>query len=115
MRRSFPKAAGRGAYTIRALPDLCRGIVLKRLAAARLNLVTFKPRHVRGFLLCWRYSGRGGLRGTLCARAALPQYGGDMETDHEKAQYARDYRWSRVVDCDALLASMVAKECGALP
>ena len=47
-------------------------------------------------------------------RAALPQYGGDMETDHEKAQYARDYRWSRVVDCDALLASMVAKECGAL-
>src|SRR5262249_34433592 len=74
-----------------------------------------KPRHARGFLLCRRYSGRGGLRGTLCARAALPQYGGDMETDHEKAQYARDFRWSRVVDCDALLASMVAKECGALP
>jgi hypothetical protein len=39
-----------------------------------------KPRHARGFLLCWQYSGRGGLRGTLCARAALPQYGGDMET-----------------------------------
>jgi hypothetical protein len=57
-----------------------------------------------------------GLRGTLCTRAALPQYGGDivMETDHEKAQYAWDYRWSRVVDCDALLASMVAKECGAV-
>jgi hypothetical protein len=35
--------------------------------------------------------------------------------DHEKAQYAWDYRWSRVIECDALLASMVAKECGALP
>src|SRR5262249_57244984 len=75
-----------------------------------------KPRLTpRGILLCRRYSGRGGLRGTLCARAALSQYGGDMETDHEKAQYARDYRWSRVVDCDTLLASVVAKECGALP
>src|SRR5262249_14526133 len=38
------------------------------------------PGTPRDFLLCWRYSGRGGLRGTLCARAALPQYGGDMET-----------------------------------
>jgi len=37
-----------------------------------------------------------------------------METDHETASYARDYRWGRVVDCDALLASMVAKECGAI-
>ena len=55
----------------------------------------------------------GAMRGTLCARAALPY--GDMETDHEKDQYARDYRWSRVVDCDAPLASVVAKECGALP
>jgi hypothetical protein len=38
-----------------------------------------------------------------------------METDHEKAQRAWDYRWSRVIDCGALLASMVAKECGAIP
>ncbi len=38
-----------------------------------------------------------------------------METDHEKAQYAWDYRWSRIIDYRALLASMVAKECGALP
>jgi hypothetical protein len=34
-----------------------------------------------------------------------------METDHEKGQYARDYRWSRVADCDAPLASMVSKGC----
>src|SRR6516164_10825087 len=40
-----------GSYAIRALRDLCLGIVSKRLAAARLNLVTFKPRHVRGFSL----------------------------------------------------------------
>ena len=74
-------------------------------APARLGL---------SFALC--VSAVFGLRGTLCTRAALPQYGGDivMETDHEKAQYAWDYRWSRVVDCDALLASMVAKECGAV-
>ena len=39
-----------------------------------------------------------------------------METNHEEAQYAWDYRWSRVIDCGALLASMVArKECGAIP
>jgi len=36
-----------------------------------------------------------------------------METDHETAQYAWDYR-CRVIDCSALLASMVAKECAAL-
>ena len=45
------KAAATGGAAIRALPDLCLGIVSERLAAARLNLVTFKPRHVRGFLL----------------------------------------------------------------
>jgi len=38
-----------------------------------------------------------------------------MEADNEKAQYAWDHRWSRVIECDALLASMVAKKCGALP
>src|SRR6266480_5721976 len=32
--------------------------------------------------------------------------------DHEKAQYAWDYRWSSVIERSALLASMVAKECG---
>jgi len=37
-----------------------------------------------------------------------------METDHETASYARDYRWCRVIDCGAVLASMVAQECGAL-
>jgi hypothetical protein len=37
-----------------------------------------------------------------------------METDHETARYALDYRWCRVIDCGALLASMVAKECAAL-
>jgi hypothetical protein len=37
-----------------------------------------------------------------------------METDHETAQYAWDYRWCRVIDCGALLASMVAKECAAV-
>jgi len=36
-------------------------------------------------------------------------------TDHEKAQYAWDYRWSRIIDHGARLASMVAKECGAVP
>jgi hypothetical protein len=47
----------------------------------------------------------------------LPQYGGDivMEIDHEKAQYAWDYHWSRVVDCDARVASVVAKECSVIP
>ena len=34
--------------------------------------------------------------------------------DHEKARSTRDYRWRRVVSCGALLASMVAKECGAV-
>src|SRR5215831_9922458 len=64
----------------------------------------------RGFLLCRRYSGRGGL-GTLCARAALPQYGRDiiMESHHEQAQRAWDYRWSRVTECGALLASRSQK------
>jgi hypothetical protein len=38
-----------------------------------------------------------------------------MEGHHEQAQCAWDYRWSRVTECGALLASMVAKECGALP
>jgi hypothetical protein len=39
-----------------------------------------------------------------------------METDHEKAQCPWDYRWSGITDCDALLASMVArKEYGAIP
>jgi len=59
-------------------------LILKRAAASRPSgewndddydvLADGKPRpHVWGFLLCRRYSGRGGLRGTLCARAALPQ------------------------------------------
>ena len=39
-----------------------------------------------------------------------------METDDEEGQYAWDCRWSRVIGCGALFASMVArKECGALP
>jgi hypothetical protein len=39
-----------------------------------------------------------------------------METDHEKAQYAWDCRWSGVIDCGARIASMVArKKCGAIP
>jgi hypothetical protein len=29
-----------------------------------------------------------------------------METDHETAQYAGDYRWRRVIDFDALLFSL---------
>src|SRR5262249_32546777 len=33
---AFLKAAGRGAYAIRALPDLCLGLGSTRLAAARL-------------------------------------------------------------------------------
>src|SRR6516225_5234491 len=72
---------------------------------------------VGALLLCRRYSDHGGLSGTLCARAALPQYGRDiiMESHHEQAQCAWDYCWSRVIECGALLASMVAKECGALP
>jgi hypothetical protein len=37
-----------------------------------------------------------------------------MESYHEKAQYAWDHCWSRVIECGALLASMVAKGCGAL-
>src|SRR5262245_7842790 len=35
-------------------------------------------------------------------------------TDHEKARYAWGYRWGRNIDCGAPLASMVAKECGAI-
>jgi hypothetical protein len=38
-----------------------------------------------------------------------------IESHHEQAQCAWDYGWSRVIKCGALLASMVAKECGALP
>jgi len=37
--------AGWGAYAIRALPDLCRGMVLD------IFLDALKPRHARGFLL----------------------------------------------------------------
>jgi hypothetical protein len=37
-----------------------------------------------------------------------------METDHETAWHTWDYRWCRVIDCGALLASMVAKERVAL-
>src|SRR5262245_27184859 len=32
--------------------------------------------------------------------------------DHEKAQYAWDRRWCRVIGCGGLLASMVPRECG---
>src|SRR5215510_14114981 len=47
-------------------------------------------------------------------RAAVPQYGRDItwRNDHEKAQYAWDRRWCRVIGCGALLASMVPRECG---
>src|SRR5262249_20209663 len=47
-------------------------------------------------------------------RAAVPQYGHDItwRSDHEKAQYAWDRRWCRVIGCGALLASMVPRECG---
>jgi hypothetical protein len=39
-----------------------------------------------------------------------------METNHEEAQYPWVCRWSGVIDCDARLASMVArKECGGIP
>ena len=39
-----------------------------------------------------------------------------METDHEKAQCACDYRWRRVIGGGALLVSVVAsKERGAIP
>ena len=33
----------------------------------------------------------------------------------KKRSILGDYRWSRVIGCCALLASMVAKECGAIP
>src|SRR6516165_7209929 len=47
-------------------------------------------------------------------RAAVPQYRRDItwRNDHEKAQYAWDRRWCRVISCGALLASMVPRECG---
>src|SRR5262245_16940254 len=47
-------------------------------------------------------------------RAAVPQYRRDItwRNDHEKAQYAWDRRWCRVIGCGALLASMVPRECG---
>src|SRR6266446_5097366 len=35
-------------------------------------------------------------------------------SDHEKARDTWDYRWGRNTDCGAPLASMVAKECGAI-
>ena len=38
-----------------------------------------------------------------------------METDNEKAQHRWNSSWSRVLDCGALLTSVVAKECGAFP
>jgi hypothetical protein len=48
-----PALAGRGAYAIRALPDLCGGIVSRRLETqVSLDHSPYsKPRHVRGFLL----------------------------------------------------------------
>jgi hypothetical protein len=33
-----------------------------------------------------------------------------METEHEKAQCACDYRWRRVIGCGTLLASVVARK-----
>ena len=64
-----------------------------------------------------------GIRSALLSRYGHPRRaclnaGRDiiMETDHEEAQYPWDCRWSGVIDCDAVLASMVArKECGAIP
>src|SRR5262245_41839543 len=35
-------------------------------------------------------------------------------SDHEKARYTWDYRWGRNIDCGARVASMAAKECGAI-
>jgi hypothetical protein len=35
-----------------------------------------------------------------------------METDHEKAYYAWDYRWCHITDRSSLLNSMVATERG---
>jgi hypothetical protein len=37
------------------------------------------------------------------------------EVHHEKGHYPWHYRWSSVIDCGALLASMVAKGCDAIP
>ena len=39
----------------------------------------------------------------------------DLQPLRQAAQYAWDYRWSRIIECDALLASMVAQEYDALP
>jgi len=38
-----------------------------------------------------------------------------VEADHEKAQYARNYRWRGVNHCGSLLAPIVAKACGCVP
>jgi hypothetical protein len=35
-------------------------------------------------------------------------------SDHEKARHTWDYRWGRDIDCGTRLASMVAKERGAI-
>ena len=56
--------------------------------------------------------------GGLCSKprgTTIMQAAHHKETDHEKAQYAWDYRWRRITDCGAFLGSMVAKECVAFP
>ena len=37
------------------------------------------------------------------------------EVYYEKGHNPWQSRWSGVIDCGALLASMVAKDCGAIP
>jgi hypothetical protein len=54
---------------------------------------------------------------TLSGYSASPHAGLGiiMATDDEKAQHVRDYRYSRVIKCSALVASLVGKECGNIP
>src|SRR6266851_2911411 len=91
-----------------------------KLRKSRRFMSTPSLRHPRSY---WsvRYPERG-KAAARCAqvgpyghpRAAVPQYGRAItwRNDHEKAQYAWDRRWCRVIGCGALLASMVPRECG---
>ena len=38
----------------------------------------------------------------------------DGGTNHEKTQHRWNSRWSRVLDLGAVVASVVAKQCGAI-
>ena len=82
------------------------------LILRRLDEIERKLQHILEELRIIRSAHRMDIHAPRCLNMGAIS---SWRNDHEKAQYPWDYRWSRVIECGALFASVVAKECGALP